>query len=92
MIVNIKTSNGSYQKQYFILLRWMGTFNVSMASNHKQRAVSKEWCGSNFCVEEAPFLFNHKDKKGVHVVGSAAWGYICDLPSAVISFVNNLDT
>uniref|UniRef100_A0A7M5V9V7 Uncharacterized protein n=1 Tax=Clytia hemisphaerica TaxID=252671 RepID=A0A7M5V9V7_9CNID len=71
------------------LSRWMLTFNISMASNHKQRAISKEWCGENFCVEKAPFLFDVKDKKGVHVVGSAAWGFIPDLPSAVVTFVNN---
>ena len=43
--------------------RWLKMFNISMASNAKQRVIAKEWHGDCFTVEDAPFTFPVKDKR-----------------------------
>ena len=39
------------------LLRWLKTFNVSMASERKQRKLAKEVLGENLTVEKVAFTF-----------------------------------
>ena len=68
----------------------MNAFNVSTASNHKQRAVSSIWCGDNLSVEDAPFLFEVKDKKGCYHIGTGPWAYIKNLPNFIMKFLDDL--
>ena len=66
----------------------MNSFKVSTDSNHKQRAVSNTWCGDNLVVEDAPFLFEVKDKKGSFYIGAGPWAYIKDLPNFIMKFLD----
>ena len=71
--------------------RWLKSMNITLASQSKQRNVAKRWHGDDYVVEEAPFFFPIKDTKGKYEIGSAPWGYIKDLPSHVINFLDSLE-
>jgi len=71
--------------------RWMKSWNISLASHAKQRNVAKRWHGEDYVVEDTPFFFPIKDTKGKYEIGSAARGYIKDLPSHVVNFLDSLD-
>ncbi|XP_066926725.1 uncharacterized protein [Clytia hemisphaerica] len=73
------------------MARWMLSFNIEMASNHKQRKVSREWAGELFAVEMSPFLFEKKDRKGQYHILSAPWSHVKNLPSFVVDYVDKLD-
>ena len=62
-----------------------------MASQAKQRLVAMEWRGNDYTVEEAPFLFPVKNKKGVFELLSAPWGYVNDLTNHVLDNVRTID-
>jgi len=68
----------------FHFSRWLKTFNVGTASQAKQRKLATEWSGDDLVVEDAPFTFPVKDKKGIYQVKTAAWGYIKDLPNHIL--------
>ena len=75
---------------FFQKFRWLNTFGVKSASQAKQRNVAKNWSGDGVTVEDAPFTFAVKDKKGVFEIKSAAWAYINDLPSHILIHLDNL--
>lgn len=75
---------------YFLGCRWLHSFNVSMASHQKQRAIAKKWCGDDFVVEDTPFFFEVKEEKGHFEICSAPWGYVPDLPSHVLNILDSL--
>lgn len=62
-----------------------------MASQGKQRLVAKLWRGEDYTVEQAPFLFPVKNKKGVFELLSAPWGYVNDLTNHVVDYVRTID-
>ena len=84
----------SLMKQKFVnlqnIFRWLHTFNIKAASESKQRKVAKAWSGDNLIVEDAPFTFPVKDKKGVFAIKTAAWGYINDLPAQIMNHLDSL--
>ncbi len=45
----------NYHLHYY---RWLKVFNVSLASERKQRILAKDLVGDNFKVESVPFSFN----------------------------------
>ena len=49
------------------------------------------WSGENYQVEDAPFTFPIKDKKGHFEVKTAPWGYIKDLPAHILDHLDKLD-
>ena len=71
--------------------RWFKMFNISMASNTKQRVVAKQWHGDSFTVEEAPFTFPVKDKRNEYQICSAPLAYIAHFPSHVINLFDLLE-
>ena len=73
-----------------IFYRWLRTFNVKTASHARQRIVSKKWSVDDLVVENAPFQFELKDRKGEREIRSAPWGYINDLPQNIIAQLENL--
>lgn len=79
-----------YVKDIIIRFRWLNSFKISSASIHKQRDVAKRWCGENFLVEEAPFKFPLKDKKGQFEVKSAPFSYIVDLKEHVLERLDSM--
>ena len=70
--------------------RWLKTFKVQTASQCKQRKTARNWSGDDIMVEEAPFTFPVKDKKGLFVIKTAAYGYIDDLPKHIMIHLDNL--
>lgn len=62
-----------------------------MSSHHKQRIVAKQWSGSDYEVEDAPFYFPVKDHKGKYEIASAPWGYLMDLVKHVHNRLDALD-
>ena len=71
--------------------RWLKMFNVSMASNAKQRIVAKQWHGDNFTVEEAPFTFPVKDRRSQYKICSAPLAYVKNFPAHVKNLLDLLD-
>ena len=74
----------------FIVYRWLRTFDIATAPQTSQRSIAKEWSGDDFCVEMAPFQFPLAEKKGQFEIKAAAWSYIEDLPSHIITYVQHL--
>ena len=66
-------------------------FNISMASNTKQRVVAKQWHGDSFTVEEAPFTFPVKDKRNEYQICSTPLASIAHFPSHVINLLDLLE-
>ena len=64
---------------------------MGIASINKQRNVANNWSGDDFQVEDAPFTFPVKDKKGHYQIKTAAWGYIKDLPRHILEHLDRLD-
>jgi len=52
--------------------------------------LATEWSGDDLVVEDAPFTFPVKDKKGIYQVKTAAWGYIKDLPNHILGHLISL--
>ena len=69
----------------------MKSFNIKVASQAKQRKVAKAWTGDDIQVEDAPFRFQLRDKKGHYEVKEAPWGYVIDVPSHVLGYLDSLD-
>ena len=70
--------------------RWLKSLNVNVASQSKQRCIAKEWTGDDIVVENVAFRFQLKDKRGQYVVKEAPWGYIADLPTHVLYYLDAL--
>ena len=75
---------------YQLSNRWLKHFNVKIASQAKQRQQAKEWHGSDWDVEMAPFLIN-VDNKGKYEMHARAWSYILDLNLHLEQRLNSLE-
>lgn len=64
---------------------------METASQQKQRVVAKTWCGDDFNVEDTPFFFSIKDKKGQYEIASSPWGYTKDLKAHMFNYLDNLE-
>ena len=76
-------------QQYFInYFRWFRSFNITHASEAKQRKVAKEWTGEDIVVEMTPFRFD--DDKKQSTISEAPWGYVGDGNRHIISYLDSL--
>jgi len=46
-----------------MFLRWFRSFNISHASEGKQRKVAKKWTGEDLLIEMTPFRFEDRERK-----------------------------
>ena len=79
------------KNHYFLYLRWLKTFfNIKVDAIGKQRKVADTWSGDDIVVEEAPFKFPIKEKKGCYTIKSAPWGYVSSLTNHITDVLDSL--
>ena len=69
----------------------MRSLKVSTASQAKQRRIANEWSGEDFTVEDAPFLFEDKAKKGNFDIVKAPWGHVDNLGHFILNLLDDLE-
>ena len=70
--------------------RFLNELNIKTGSHAKQRKVAKSLHGSDWQVDEAPFMFKDKTKNGKLEVKIAPWSYILDLPNRITDRLDSL--
>lgn len=68
----------------------MKSFNINIASQGKQRKLAKAWTGDDIETHSVPFRFQRKDKRGLFEIKEAPWGYILDLPTHILGYLDCL--
>lgn len=62
---------------------------INVDSQSKQRQIAKKWTGEDIAVEMINFQFP-KDKKGKFSFEDAPWGYLIDVVTHILYYLDAL--